>query len=117
MTTNEFFTKAKSVLGKTAKKAAKVSGDAVDYTKLKIKLNAVEVDLEELYAKIGRIVYEHDETQDTDAICTEIEKLNEKKAEIKAKLDLYAGKRVCEFCGNKIMADSNFCSSCGRETE
>lgn len=117
MTTNEFFVKTKTILGKGAKKAAKVSSDAFDYTKLKIKLNAVEVELEEMYAKIGRIVYEHDETQDTDAICAEIEKLNEKKEELKSKLNLYSGKKVCEFCGNKIAADSNFCSVCGREAE
>ena len=104
MTANEIFAKTKTILGKTAKKAAKVSGDAVDYTKLKIQLNATEVELEELYAKIGRIVYERDDSQDTEAIFAEIEKLNEKKAELKSKLDLYKSKKVCEYCG-KVKLD------------
>ena len=89
MTSNEFFKGAKNVLKKTTKKVVKFSGDAVDYAKIKIKLNAVESELEELYAKIGRIVYERDESQDTDEICKAIEELNAQKDELKAKMESY----------------------------
>jgi len=89
MTGNEFLKSAKNVLKKTTRKVVKFSGDAVDYTKIKIKLNAIESELEELYAKIGRIVYERDESQNTDEICSSIEELNAQKEELKEKLDSY----------------------------
>jgi len=92
MTGNEFLTSAKKVLKKTTKKVVKFSGDAVDYTKIKIKLNAIEAELEELYAKIGRIVYERDESQDTDEIFKSIEELNSQKEDLKEKLETYSKK-------------------------
>lgn len=114
---NDFVEKIKKMVGKTAKKAAKVSGDAVDYTKLKIKLSGINDELDELYAKIGRIVYEHDETQNTDIICEAIETLRKEKEEVKEKMEAFSNKKSCGFCGNKIDSDSKYCPSCGRETE
>lgn len=112
---NDIFNKVKKVLGKTAKKAAKVSGDAVDYTKLKIKLSGINDELDELYAKIGKIVYERDESQNTDVIFEAIEELRKEKEELKEKLEAFGNKKSCEFCGAKLDNDSKYCSGCGNE--
>lgn len=114
---NDIVAKIKKMVGKTAKKAARFSGDAVDYTKLKIKLSSINDELDEMYAKIGRIVYERDETQNTDEICEAIEALRKEKEEVKAKIELYGNKKFCDSCGSKIDSDSKFCQSCGREVE
>jgi len=112
---NDIFSKVKKTLGKTAKKAAKVSGDAVDYTKLKIKLSGINDELDELYAKIGKIVYERDESQNTDVIFEAIEELRKEKEELKEKLESFGNKKSCEFCGAKLDDNSKYCSGCGNE--
>ena len=114
---NDVLNKVKKILGKTAKKAAKVSGDAVDYTKLKIKLSGINDELDELYAKIGRIVYENDDSQDTDIIFEAIEELRKEKEELKTKMEVYSSKKSCGFCGAKMDNDSKFCPECGHEVE
>lgn len=89
---NAMVGKFKKVVGKTAKKAAKMSGDAVDYTKLKIKLSSINDELNELYAKIGLIVFERDESQNTDEIFEQIEELRKEKEDIQEKIDAHSNK-------------------------
>lgn len=117
---NELFERIKNAVGKTAKDAVKVSGDAVEYTKLKFRIGELNDRIYKLYAELGKIVYMStiDGTGDTDGaddICEEIGLLNRQLEELNAELGSVTNKTVCSTCGAKIDNDSVFCPKCGEK--
>ncbi len=112
---NDIFEKVKKTISKAAKKAAKVSGDTIDYTKLKIKLSDIKDKLDECYAKIGRLVYDGEESDEIENVCNEITALREEEQTLKEKMDAFKNKKVCEECGEKVDVEAEYCSSCGHK--
>lgn len=110
---NDIIQKVRKVVGRTAKKAAKVSGDTIDFTKLKFKLYDVKDQLDEKYAQIGRLVYDGSDSDEIDAICDAISELRGQEEEIKEKLATYKNKKTCPSCGASVDASSDYCQSCG----
>ena len=112
---NEVVSKVKKFVGNSAKKAAKFSGDAIDYTKLRIKLFEIRDELDGKYAQVGKIVYEGNEDADVEKICDEITALREQEADIKEKMSVYQSKKTCPECGASVDSKSEYCSSCGNK--
>ncbi len=109
----EVITKVKEAVANTAKKVAKISGEAVDYTKLRLKISEINSKLDEKYAKIGLAVYEDCSEDDIEPICEEISKLREELDELKLKLNEYKNNKVCPGCGNATEKENPYCPICG----
>ena len=116
---NEFFDKVKSIVTKTAKDAVKVSGDAVEYTKLKFKISELNDKIYKLYAELGKIVYEStaDGMGDADGveyICEQISMYRVQLEELNVELASVTNKMNCSSCGAVVDTDSTFCPKCGQ---
>ena len=107
--------KVKSFAGNTAKKAAKLSGDALDIAKLKLKIADINSKLDQKYAAIGLAVYEDSDSEDIEVICNEISELREELTHLKIKVAEYSGKKTCPECGNTAARDDEFCPKCGNK--
>ena len=116
------FNTVKGMVTKTAKDAAKVSGDAVEYTRLKFKIAEINDEINQKYTSIGMMVYKSTLGEDTEAdsideICAQITELIEKKEEYTEALGRMSNKKTCNACGEKIPADSAYCPKCGVKTD
>ncbi len=112
---NEVIEKVRRAVSKTARKAVKLSGDALDYTKIKLKIAELNSKLDEKYAAIGLAVYEGNTSDEIDKICEEISSLREEINELKLKLSEYKNKKTCSVCGKTADKDASFCQYCGTE--
>ena len=112
---NEVIEKVKRAVSKTARKAVKFSGDAFDYTKIKLKITELNSKLDDKYAKIGLAVYEGNTNEEIDKICEEISSLREEIDELKLKLTEYKNKKTCHVCGKTADKEAVFCQYCGTE--
>ena len=112
---NDVIDKVKRIVGNSAKKAAKISGDALDYTKMKIKLYDLHDKMELKYAEIGRAVYSEDEDADVEAMCNEITDLRDAEAELQITMNSYLNKKECSACGGMVDAKSDYCPLCGNK--
>ena len=112
----------KEMVTKTAKDAVKISGDAVEYTKLNYKLSELRDDLKDTYAQIGIIVYQSTGENEADAEKVEelrarVTELNDEIEILTATVNAMSNKKICSACGAKMPAESNFCPKCGEKTE
>ena len=112
---NEIISKVKEAVSSTTKKVVKLSGEAIDYTKLKLKLAEVNSKLDEKYAAIGLAVYEGNDEAEIEAICEEISALRDEIDSLKLKLDDYKNKKTCSACGTATERENPFCPSCGNK--
>ncbi len=112
---NEVIEKVKKAVSKTARKAVKISGDALDFTKIKLKIAELNAKLDEKYAAIGMAVYEGNDSEEIDKICEDISDLREEINELKIKLAEYKNKKTCTVCGKAADKDASFCQYCGTE--
>ena len=81
----------KKAVKRTAKDAAKASGELVEKTKLKLKAADIKGDIEECYTKIGKLYYDMAEnsSDNTDAIkslLSEVNALYDALGEIEAQM-------------------------------
>lgn len=109
---------AKSEAGRLTKTLAGKTGSIVDSTKIAIAKNGTESKINELYAKIGKIVYDkHSHGKEIggeigelcihlDKFVSELNDLNEQLAELKNTV-------TCPSCGSDNCKESTFCSDCG----
>ena len=116
------FDKIKQIVTKTAKDAVKISGDAVEYTKLAYKVSELKDDVKNTYAQIGEMIYKSSlgEEMDSDKVeelCAYITNVNEEIEVLSSTLNSIGNKKVCSSCGAKMTSESNFCSKCGEKTE
>ena len=111
----EIIEKVKKAVSKTTKKAIKFSGDALDYTKLKLKIAELSSKLDDKYAQIGLIVYEGNDSEEVDKVCEEISELRETIEELKVKLAEFKNKKTCPNCGKTVDKDAVFCQYCANE--
>ncbi|MBE7030756.1 MAG: hypothetical protein E7409_04925 [Ruminococcaceae bacterium] len=115
-----YFDLIKSKVTKTARSAAKASGDAVDYARCKLSLMEVRDDIATNYKRIGQAVYECAE----EGSAPELEKyfetvtaLKAQETELLEKLAQMKKVRLCPECLKEISKDAEFCSYCGCSTE
>ncbi len=118
----DFVNVLKSKLSKTAKGAVKVSNDAIEYTKLKIKLAETRDSIEELYAKIGRGVYEgvvgeNESDVDIESYAAQITELKTLENELTEQLSVVTNKKICPHCGARVRAESVYCGACGEKLD
>ena len=113
MELTKLLSKLKKGVKKTTRTVVKISGEALDYTKLKIKISDIESELDERYMAIGMAVYEDSDEADIDAICSEISELREERAQLKAELNEYKCQKICYECGKATDKDNPYCPSCG----
>lgn len=105
----------KNVVNSTTKKAVKLSGDAIDYTKIKLKIADVKSKLDEKYAKIGLAVYEDNNEENIEAICEDIKALRDELDEYRIRLSEYKNQKTCGKCGAICEKEDTFCKSCGEK--
>ena len=77
-----FYESFKKVVTKTAKDAAKASGELVEQTKLKLKAVEVKGDIESAFAKIGSLYYDMAELEvdNSEEILALVEEVKSNKA-------------------------------------
>lgn len=107
--------KVKNAVTETARKAAKISGEAIDYTKIRLKIAEINSDLDDKYAQIGLAVYEGDEAADIEGICSEISELKEKLEDLNIKLGEFKNQKTCSACGKNADKDADYCPGCGNK--
>lgn len=112
---NEIIAKVRDAVSATTKKVVKLSGEALDYTKIRIKISDINSRLDEKYAAIGLAVYEGSEEAQIETICDEIAALRTELAELKLKLDEFKNKKCCSVCSKSTDKDNTFCPHCGAE--
>ena len=117
---NNMFETVKNMLSKTAKDAVRVSGNAVEYTKLKLKLSQIKEELKESYAEIGKIVYQANLGENVDDSKLEglYSKITDGLAQMKEceyELNNNFNKKVCDSCGESLSSESQFCPKCGNK--
>ena len=112
---NDVVEKIKGFVSNTTKKAVKFSGDAIDYTKLKLKIADIKSKLDDKYAEIGLAVYENQDDGNIEMICEDISKLRDELEEYKIKLAEYRNQKTCNSCGALCDTDDTFCKSCGEK--
>ena len=112
---NEIISKVKDAVSATTKKVVKLSGEALDYTKIRIKISDINSKLDEKYAAIGLAVYEGNEEAQIETLCEEISSLRSELSELKLKLDEFKNKKNCPVCSKSTDKDNPFCPHCGAE--
>ena len=115
MELTKFISKLKKGLKKTTQTVVRISGEALDYTKIKIKISDIESELDDRYMAIGLAIYEDSETTDVDAICAEITELREELAELKSQLNEFKCQKTCPECGKTTDKENPYCPSCGNK--
>ena len=110
---NEVIEKVRKAVSKTARKAVKLSGDALDYTKIKLKIAELNSRLDEKYAKIGLAVYEGKDDDEIETICDEITSLRDDIDELTLKLAEFKNQKTCPVCNSVCEKEDEFCRKCG----
>ena len=111
----EILERIRKVVASTTQKAVKFSGDAVDFTKLKIKIADTKAKLDDKYIQIGMAVYEDSENSNIEEICQDIAALREQLEEYKRKLSEYKNQKICSSCGTVCELEDTFCKKCGEK--
>lgn len=121
----EFFDK----LGKKASEAYKITADKTGKiakeTKLKLKMNELKSQVNDIYEEIGRKVYEKHIREenisiknDLEAECTRIDVLSDEINELLQECLNLKDKKQCPKCYKEIEVEDNFCPNCGeKQTE
>jgi high-affinity K+ transport system ATPase subunit B len=112
---------AKAVEDSAAKAAgsvAKISGDVLESSRLRLNLAAAEGNKDDLLKKIGRQVYELHETGTElpvllDDSLKEVQAADEKIQGIKDKLREIKNIKICTVCSTMMKSDDSYCSRCG----
>ena len=115
-------------IGKKASEAYKVTADKTGKiakeAKIKMKMNELKSEIDDLYNEIGKKIYEKYITneeinirQDLEEELTKIDVLSAQiDTNLKECLEL-KDKRQCEKCFTNIDKDANFCPSCGAKQD
>jgi len=110
------FNDVKKVVGDTAQKVVKKSGEAVEYGKLKYKIYDLQNDINKIFTQIGQDVYEgYKGDYVNDDIPNKCTLIDEKKAgieELEEKLRELKNTKKCE-CGKVTSKENSFCPACG----
>ena len=93
------------------------SRQVVDLTKIGVKIDKEEKNIEQLYANLGRVFYqvnkEAPEVMYEDLFRT-IAGAKKQLAYLKQEVDTVRGLKRCVSCGSELQATDLFCSVCGQ---
>jgi len=112
---SDIIEKVKNAVSTTTRKAVKLSNEAIDYTKIKLKISDLKSQLDEKYAAIGLAVYEGNDEDKIDGICEEISSLRRDIEDLELKLSEYKNQKTCSSCGAVCEKEDEFCRKCGSE--
>ena len=120
----DFFDKIGKKASETYKFTAKKTSKLAKEAKLRMKMNEDKSDIEDLYKKIGKKVYEKHLLQDTINIkeeleeeCTKIDVLSDEIENILNEILSLRDLKQCTNCYEKIEKSSKYCSNCGSKQE
>lgn len=107
-------------VSKKITEAGKVVGDKskqiTESANLSYKISTAEREMEELFAVLGKLVYEEEKGKAESAYfskCEEISAKHDEIADLKAKKNALSGVIICESCGAEVSKDNDFCGKCG----
>ena len=114
MTMDEIFQRARGVVNAAAQK----TGEAIDYSKIKLEIMKSNNELREAYELLGKTFYsmcrDQNENQELlDSLMTNITEIIGKLNDLNAKIEDKKKTLVCPLCGSKNLQDSVFCAKCG----
>ncbi len=115
-------------LGKKASEAYKITADKTGKiakeTKIKIKMNELKSEVNELYVEIGKKVYEKHVREenisiknDLEAECTKIDVLSDEIEELLQECLELKDKKQCQNCYKQIEKQDNYCPNCGQKQD
>ena len=117
-----FFDTLRKTVTKTTKDVVKVSGDAVEFTKLKFKIGEINDKIDIAYTDIGKEVYKSsiDEQFDADFVnekCEYIKNLKVECDKLEEELAILTNKKNCPNCDFKNNSNAVYCSKCGEQIQ
>ncbi|MBQ4527407.1 MAG: hypothetical protein II998_04970 [Clostridia bacterium] len=115
------FERFKSNLYKTAVAAKETSQSMIAITKCKLKIMEMKTDMDDKYIQIGKIIYNKDNTDESEAkintLCLEIDQLKEDIKKIQGIIDDNLNRKECPECKAKSDKNFDFCPRCGCKFE
>lgn len=120
----DFFDK----LGQKASEAYKVTADKTGKlakeAKLKMKMNELKSQINDIYIEIGKEVYEHhirekdyDIKNDLEEHCTKIDVISDEIESMQKECLELKDKKQCKNCYTKIEINVKFCPNCGAKQD
>ncbi len=111
--------KAKDEATKITKHMVGKTSDVINKTKTSIAISEAESKIKDLYASIGKKVYEDyakcGETEEVySEACNKIDLLLEEVNELREKIAQMQDTKICD-CGEYSKKDSMYCAKCGRK--
>lgn len=105
-------------VSQTYKIAAKKSGELIEEAKLKLNLTAEKEKADQIYQKIGKIIYEayKNDVNIEDIFiedCKNLDKAEENILDINLKILQLKNIKSCDNCKNEINSGAQFCPKCG----
>ena len=117
----EFFEKLGNVANKTCKYTTQQTNRLASITKLKWKMSDYKTRINDLYAELGKIVYENNVREEMDDFedrkkehCKKIDKLADEIEECRKKILELNNKKQCPNCYSEIYVEFNYCPNCGK---
>lgn len=110
------FNKIKDDIISVGKEVSNTAKDATDLAKTKLDIRAKEDFLEKQYALLGKLYFEEHMDDEDLADNENFKTIREARAqleELNGKVLDKKGAVVCENCGEKQSASSNYCNNCG----
>ena len=118
----DFFEKLGKKATETFNSAAEKTNKIASETKLKLKINDIKSDIDDVYKEIGKKVYQkfvlEGAMEIKDYVSNELEKITEltdKMAEYDKQILELSNMKLCVKCKNKMDKNSKFCPVCGEE--
>ena len=108
----------KGTISSITKSVTKTSGDFIKTTKLNINLSGAKSELKTIYQDIGKKVHEIYSYGGSlgeyfDGKYKEIQICEAQIAEIKKKISIIKGTKVCSKCENILDRNAEYCAKCG----
>ena len=109
-------------VAKTARCAAKKSGELVEITKMNINIGIEEDKISKYYSDIGKLIYDRylkNQNFDTEieAICEHIKFKENLIKEMNQKILNFKNMRICPNCNSQISTNFDFCNNCGTKQD
>ena len=100
--------------------AKKITGDAVDVQKMKIEISALKSSISDTFKELGKFYYDQTKAgrQDNEILNALIDDIDKKKLnleELRLKLAVAKGQKICKDCNYINPADGVYCCRCGKE--
>ena len=113
-----FFNNISKKVEKTAKAAARKSGDLVEVAKLNMSINSDESKIQEIASAIGKGIYkmyrEGKEVPETlIESCREIKGIEDHITAVKAKIMEIKNMKICPNCKAEVQNNVEYCPKCG----